>query len=177
MLLGVEKSHGIKFMRRGRPGCAFAWLVVIPAAHTEMTSVLYGSGLNYQVGNPVRSEIRQVDRKIEELRIVVEKLGAGAGAAAAGSAPAAASAVAEMDGRITALRDEVGTMRGLVDGLGGRVDGLAVGEISTRVQRMESAQVGASGMLMEMRSLLDKLAARVDALERSAAAVAPAPVA
>ncbi len=151
---------------------AFAWLAVIPAAHTEMTSVLYGSGLNYQVGNPVRSEIRQVDRKIEELRIVVEKLGAGAGAAAAGPAPAAAAVVTEMDGRITALRDEVGTVRGLVDGLGGRIDGLAVGEISTRVQRMESAQVGASGMLMEMRSLLDKLTARVDALERSAAAAA-----
>jgi hypothetical protein len=136
-----------------------------------MTSVLYGSGLNYQVGNPVRSEIRQLDRKIEELRIVVEKVGAGAGAAAAAPAPAVA---AEVDVRLTAIRDDVDALRGGLGGLAGRIDGLAVGEISTRVQRMESAQVGASGMLMEMRSLLDKLAARVEALERSAAAAAAA---
>lgn len=139
-----------------------------------MTSVLYGSGLNYQIGNPVRSEIRQVDRKIEELRAVVDKLGAGGAAAAAAPAPAVA---AEVDARLTAIRSDVDTLRSGLAGLGGRVDGLGIGDLGTRVQRMESAQVGSSGMLMEMRSLLDKLAARVEALERSAAAPVPAPVA
>ena len=33
-----------------------------------MTSVLYSSGLNYQSGNPVRSEIVAVRREVSELR-------------------------------------------------------------------------------------------------------------
>ncbi len=126
-----------------------------------MTSILYGSGLNYQAGNPLRSEIRQVDRKLEELRLVVEKLGGGAAAAAAQPAPAIS---AELEGRLKALHDSVTAISGRVDG---------VGELSARVQRMESAAVGSSGMLMEMRSLIDKLAGRIEKLE-AAAAAAPA---
>jgi hypothetical protein len=39
-----------------------------------MTSVLYGSGLNYQVGNPVRQEIVAVRRETDSLRKQVELL-------------------------------------------------------------------------------------------------------
>jgi hypothetical protein len=39
-----------------------------------MTSVLYGSGLNYQVGNPVRQEIVAVRRETESLRKQVDVL-------------------------------------------------------------------------------------------------------
>jgi hypothetical protein len=39
-----------------------------------MTSVLYGSGLNYQAGNPVRQEIVAVRRDVESLRKQVESL-------------------------------------------------------------------------------------------------------
>uniref|UniRef100_A0A6C0KQW3 Uncharacterized protein n=1 Tax=viral metagenome TaxID=1070528 RepID=A0A6C0KQW3_9ZZZZ len=39
-----------------------------------MTSVLYGSGLNYQAGNPVRQEIVAVRRDAEALRKQVELL-------------------------------------------------------------------------------------------------------
>ncbi len=39
-----------------------------------MTSVLYGSGLNYQAGNPVRQEIVAVRREVESLRKQVELL-------------------------------------------------------------------------------------------------------
>lgn len=148
---------------------AFSQPVVIPAVHTEMTSVLYGSGLNYQIGNPVRSEIRQVERKVDDLRAVVEKMNIGSGGASAAPAPAVA---AEVDTRINAIKDDLAALQTGLTGLTGRVD--SVGELSMRVQRMESAQVGSSGMLMEMRSLLDKLSSRIDALERSASA---APVA
>ena len=41
---------------------------------TEMTSVLYGSGLNYQMGNPVRQEIVAVRREVDSLRKQVELL-------------------------------------------------------------------------------------------------------
>jgi hypothetical protein len=41
---------------------------------SEMTSVLYGSGLNYQAGNPVRSEILAVRRDVDSLRKQVELL-------------------------------------------------------------------------------------------------------
>jgi hypothetical protein len=41
---------------------------------TEMTSVLYGAGLNYQAGNPVRQEIVAVRRDAEALRKQVELL-------------------------------------------------------------------------------------------------------
>jgi len=39
-----------------------------------MTSVLYGSGLNYQMGNPVRQEIVAVRRDVDSLRKQVELL-------------------------------------------------------------------------------------------------------
>jgi len=37
-----------------------------------MTSVLYGSGLNYQGSNPLRSEIRQIQASISDLRKLIE---------------------------------------------------------------------------------------------------------
>lgn len=39
-----------------------------------MTSVLYGSGLNYQQGNPVRQEIVAVRRDVDNLRKQIELL-------------------------------------------------------------------------------------------------------
>lgn len=39
-----------------------------------MTSVLYGGGLNYQLGNPVRQEIVTVRRELDSLRKQVEDL-------------------------------------------------------------------------------------------------------
>lgn len=39
-----------------------------------MTSVLYGAGLNYQLGNPVRQEIVAVRRDVDNLRKQVELL-------------------------------------------------------------------------------------------------------
>lgn len=39
-----------------------------------MTSVLYGAGLNYQRGNPVRQEIVDVRREVDFLRKQVEQL-------------------------------------------------------------------------------------------------------
>ncbi len=39
-----------------------------------MTSVLYGGGLNYQVGNPVRQEIVNVRREVDSLRKQVDLL-------------------------------------------------------------------------------------------------------
>lgn len=41
---------------------------------TEMTSVLYSAGLNYQTGNPVRQEIVAVRRDLDALRKHVEVL-------------------------------------------------------------------------------------------------------
>ena len=40
----------------------------------DMTSVLYGAGLNYQMGNPVRQEIVSVRREVDSLRKQVEAL-------------------------------------------------------------------------------------------------------
>ena len=37
-----------------------------------MTSVLYGSGLNYQAGNPLRSELIQLRREVVELRKLLD---------------------------------------------------------------------------------------------------------
>ena len=37
-----------------------------------MTSVLYGSGLNYQAGNPLRSEITQLRREVSDLRKLLD---------------------------------------------------------------------------------------------------------
>ena len=39
-----------------------------------MTSVLYSAGLNYQTGNPVRSEIVAVRREVDVLRKQIELL-------------------------------------------------------------------------------------------------------
>ena len=40
----------------------------------RMTSVLYGGGLNYQAGNPVRQEIVAVRREVDSLRKQIELL-------------------------------------------------------------------------------------------------------
>jgi len=40
----------------------------------EMTSVLYGAGLNYQLGNPVRQEIVTVRRDVDSLRKQIDVL-------------------------------------------------------------------------------------------------------
>jgi hypothetical protein len=40
----------------------------------DMTSVLYSAGLNYQAGNPVRSEILKVTREINDIRKGLEFL-------------------------------------------------------------------------------------------------------
>lgn len=37
-----------------------------------MTSVLYSSGLNYQAGNPIRTEINKLTNSISDLRKLVE---------------------------------------------------------------------------------------------------------
>ena len=39
-----------------------------------MTSVLYGGGLNYQSGNPVRSEIVAIRREVDSLRKQLEQV-------------------------------------------------------------------------------------------------------
>ncbi len=39
-----------------------------------MTSVLYGGGLNYQIGNPVRQEIVTVRREVDSLRKQIDLL-------------------------------------------------------------------------------------------------------
>ena len=39
-----------------------------------MTSVLYGAGLNFQAGNPVRQEIVAVRREVDSLRKLIENL-------------------------------------------------------------------------------------------------------
>jgi hypothetical protein len=39
-----------------------------------MTSVLYGAGLNYQLGNPVRQEIVAIRREVDSLRKQIELL-------------------------------------------------------------------------------------------------------
>ena len=39
-----------------------------------MTSVLYGAGLNFQAGNPVRQEIVSVRREVDYLRKQLEQL-------------------------------------------------------------------------------------------------------
>jgi len=39
-----------------------------------MTSVLYGGGLNYQLGNPVRQEIVGIKREVDSLRKQLELL-------------------------------------------------------------------------------------------------------
>ena len=41
---------------------------------SEMTSVLYSAGLNYQSGNPVRQEIVNVRREVDSLRKQVDLL-------------------------------------------------------------------------------------------------------
>ncbi len=41
---------------------------------SEMTSVLYSAGLNYQSGNPVRQEIVAVRRELDNLRKLVDEL-------------------------------------------------------------------------------------------------------
>lgn len=39
-----------------------------------MTSVLYSSGLNYQAGNPLRTEIMGIRRELGELRKLIQDL-------------------------------------------------------------------------------------------------------
>jgi hypothetical protein len=135
----------------------------------QMTSVLYGSGLNYQQGNPIRSEIRQVDRKVNDLLSVVEDLKKSFGGASAGAPTAATNT--EYESRIQKLSDDFQSIQGSLSSILGRLDRAegAAGDFGTRISRIESAQLGASSMVMEQRSLIDKLVARIEKLEATPA--------
>ncbi len=143
----------------------------------QMTSVLYGSGLNYQVGNPVRSEIRQVDRKVNDLMSSFEDLkkAFGGGSVGASSGPSVSST--EFESRFQKLSDDIQSVQGSLASILGRLDRAegAAGDFGTRISRIESAQLGASSMVMEQRSLIDRLVTRIEKLEAAAAAAA-APV-
>jgi hypothetical protein len=53
---------------------AFKLFPGIPIDPTEMTSVLYSSGLNYQGGNPLGREVRALKADVESLKKLVEEL-------------------------------------------------------------------------------------------------------
>lgn len=156
--------------------CVQATVVYSGASYRkQMTSVLYGSGLNYQQGNPIRSEIRQVDRKVNDLLSTIEDLKKSFGGAA--GAPTAATNT-EYESRMQKLSDDFQSIQGSLSSILGRLDRAegSSGDFGTRISRVESAQLGASSMVMEQRSLIDKLVARIEKLEAAAAAVvAPAP--
>jgi predicted nucleic acid-binding Zn-ribbon protein len=50
--------------------------IFFPLPVSEMTSVLNGGGLNYQIGNPVRYEITKVNTLVSDLKKVVDAQGA-----------------------------------------------------------------------------------------------------
>lgn len=143
-----------------------------------MTSVLYGSGLNYQVGNPVRSEIRLVDRKVNDLMSTIEDLKK---SYASGTGVASSSTVTntEYETRIQKLSDDFQSIQGSLSSILGRLDRAesSSADFGTRISRIESSQLGASSMVMEQRSLIDKLVARIEKLEAaqvSTSSTAPA---
>ena len=45
--------------------------IIFSASVTEMTSVLYSAGLNYQTGNPLRTEITKLNNGLTELRNLI----------------------------------------------------------------------------------------------------------
>lgn len=55
----------------------------IPSNPTEMTSVLYSSGLNYQGGNPIGREVRALKLEVDALKKSIAELKAGGVGAAA----------------------------------------------------------------------------------------------
>lgn len=166
---------------------AFRRMRLIPAPSTEnqMTSVLYGSGLNYQSGNPIRSEIRQIERKVNDVMSSMEDFKKAFGGAAGGStgAPSAATST-EFEGRIQKISDDFQSVHGSLSSILGRLDRAegSAGDFGSRISRIESSQLGASSMVMEQRSIIDRLIARIEKLETapvtaSAPAAAPAPTA
>ncbi len=128
--------------------------------------------MNYQQGNPIRSEIRQVDRKVNDLLSVVEDLKKSFGGA---GAPTAATNT-EYESRIQKLSDDFQSIQGSLSSILGRLDRAegAAGDFGTRISRIESAQLGASSMVMEQRSLIDRIVTRIEKLEATPAP-APAP--
>ena len=50
---------------------AFVLCIIFSASVTEMTSVLYSAGLNYQTGNPLRTEITKLNNGLTELRNLI----------------------------------------------------------------------------------------------------------
>ena len=66
---------------------AFNSLPGIPGDPTEMTSVLYSSGLNYQRGNPIGTEVRALKADVESLKKLVEELRTNSMTATASAGP------------------------------------------------------------------------------------------
>ena len=66
---------------------AFNPLPGIPFETTEMTSVLYSSGLNYQAGNPIGREVRALKADVALLKEAIAELRNGVGSAASAGPP------------------------------------------------------------------------------------------
>lgn len=68
---------------------------------SEMTSVLFQSGLNYQIGNPIGREVRALKTEVEELKKQIAQLKLEAttrapGGKSGGAAPSLAEVVAAL---------------------------------------------------------------------------------
>ena len=81
--------------------CAFVLCIIFSASVTEMTSVLYGAGLNYQIGNPIRTEITKLNNGATELRNLIT------------AQTAEISALRQQLGEVATLRQQVAEVASL----------------------------------------------------------------
>ncbi len=141
-----------------------------------MTSVLYSSGLNYQRGNPMGSELRGLERRVIEIESAfagvnanIQKTLSSHTGATDGSEKKIAELKAivesqqkDLDSKITDLKTQVDGMQSLMDVLKMRVD------------RADAAIASASAAATQAKTIATAAAADAASASASAAAAAAA---
>ena len=79
--------------------------IFFPLPVPEMTSVLNGGGLNYQIGNPVRYEITKVNTLVSDLKKVVD-----GNTAEINHVKNKSSEVAELKSQVSELKNKVASL-------------------------------------------------------------------
>lgn len=79
--------------------------IFFPLPVPEMTSVLNGGGLNYQIGNPIRFEFNKINALVSDLKKVVDGQGIDVN-----NVKAKSSEVVELKSQVSDLKNKVASL-------------------------------------------------------------------
>ena len=138
-----------------------------------MTSVLYSSGLNYQGRNPMGSELRAIERRVNEIEGAFSGIRTNMETFLASQAkPAVPAGPTEADKKIAELKVQVDGLQATMESFREIIESLkSAGDIlKARVDKADAAVASASAAASQAKAIATSAAADAASAAASAAA-------